>query len=293
MKTTLPRRGTLIRPMCEFLRSRARRTFIIHHSSFIIRRFRHPPSAIRLRVLAACLVSLLLCGCPQANPDAANAEKKLPFAGVKLKLQVVGDPEMAKAIERLRGDWSTQSGSDFEIVQAGEQELSAAESLSADAVICSSRLLGVLGEKKLLADAPENIQKSASWAEEFELPKIREAAWAGRIYGLPFGSPVFTIYYRADLLKKMGRTPPKTWPEYQELAKLLAAEKTSTADAPWYGTLEPLARLGRIDAARPRGAVCQASRQLRDVVRRENDEALDRRSAGGAGARRSSSRRQS
>jgi multiple sugar transport system substrate-binding protein len=52
---------------------------------------------------------------------------------------------------------------------------------------------------------------------------------------------VLTIYYRADLLKKIHRTPPKTWIEYQETARLLAAEKKSTPESPWSGTLEPLA----------------------------------------------------
>jgi multiple sugar transport system substrate-binding protein len=189
-----------------------------------------------------CILLLpFFCGCPQSNTDSAREAKKLPFEGVKLKLQVVDDPEMAKAIERLRGEWSTQSGSDFEIIQTGEKELSDAESLSADAVICSSRLLALLAEKKLLAEVPEKIQNSPSWSEVFELPKLREAAWAGKIYGLSFGSPVLTIYYRADLLKKLNQSPPKTWIEYQELAKLLSGEKTSTPDSPWYGTLEPLA----------------------------------------------------
>lgn len=200
-----------------------------------------PPSRFRLPALAFSLLSLFLCGCPQSNPSSTNEAKKLPFAGVKLKLQVVDDAEMAKAIERLRGEWSTQSGSDFKIVQTGEKEFSAVESLSADAVICSSRLLALLAEKKLLAEVPEKIQNSPGWSEVFELPKIREASWGGKIYGLPFGSPVFTIYYRADLLKKLHRTPPKTWAEYQELAKLLADEKPSTPDAPWHGALEPLA----------------------------------------------------
>jgi multiple sugar transport system substrate-binding protein len=160
---------------------------------------------------------------------------------VKLKLQVIDDPEMAKAIDRLRGEWNAQSGSEFEIVQSGGKEASEAENISADAVICSSPLLAMLAEKKLLAEVPEKYRSSASWTEEFELPKIREAAWAGKIYGLPFGSPVLTIYYRADLLKKINRTPPKTWAEYLDIAKLLATEKQSTPDAPWYGTLEPLA----------------------------------------------------
>ena len=61
------------------------------------------------------------------TPIRRRRRNKLPFAGVKLKLQVVDDPEMAKAIERLRGEWSTQSGSDFEIIQTGEKELSEVE----------------------------------------------------------------------------------------------------------------------------------------------------------------------
>ncbi|MCC6124125.1 MAG: extracellular solute-binding protein [Pirellulales bacterium] len=205
------------------------------------RPFRLPPSAFRLPHVAYCLLSLLLCGCPQSARDRANEAKRLPYAGVKLKLLVVDDAGMARAIERLRGEWSAQSGSDFEVVQSGEQEFSAAESLSADAVICPSRQLALLAEKQLLAELPDKIQQGREWTEVFELPKLREASWGGKIYGLPFGSPVFTIYYRADLLKKLHRTPPKTWNEYQELAELLAAEKTSTPDSPWHGTLEPLA----------------------------------------------------
>jgi ABC-type glycerol-3-phosphate transport system substrate-binding protein len=206
-----------------------------------------PPSPFRLPplrfagLIAVGLLSLVLSGCPQLGQDATKEPDKLPFAGVKLKLQVVDDPAMAKAIERLRGEWTAQSGSEFEIVEIGEIELSHADSLSADALICPSHLLGALAEKKLVAELPDKFQGGSHWATEFELPKIREASWGKKIYGLPFGSPLLTIYYRADLLEKHNQSPPKTWAEYQQLAKLLASEKPGTADAPWHGTLEPLA----------------------------------------------------
>jgi ABC-type glycerol-3-phosphate transport system substrate-binding protein len=204
----------------------------------------HRPSPFPLppwrsaRLIAVGLLFLLLSGCPQPRKDATNEAEKLPFAGVKLRLQVVDDPAMAKAIDRLRGEWAAQSGSEFEVVEAAEKEMSESDSLSADAVICPSHLLGVLAEKKLLA---EKIQSGSDWATEFELPKIREASWGKKIYGLPFGSPLLTIYCRADLLDKHNLPPPKTWAEYQELAKLLSSDKNSTPDAPWRGTLEPLA----------------------------------------------------
>jgi multiple sugar transport system substrate-binding protein len=195
----------------------------------------------RFSIFTAGILFLFLAGCPKSSQDADKGPIQRPFAGVKLKLQVVDDPEMAKAIERLRGEWNAQSGSEFEVIQAEEKDLAQIDNLPADAVICSSRLFADLAEKKLLAEVPERIQSGSNWRDVFELPKIREASWGGKIYGLSFGSPVLTIYYRADLLKKLHRAPPKTWGEYQDVARLLAAEKPSTPESPWFGTLEPLA----------------------------------------------------
>ena len=85
-----------------------------------------------------------------------------------------------------------------------------------------SHLLGVLAERKLLAPVPPRILRDAEWGGVFELLRLREAAWGKQVMAVPFGSPVFCCYYRADLLEKLGRRPPRTWAEYQELAKLLA-----------------------------------------------------------------------
>ena len=89
-------------------------------------------------------------------------------------------------------------------------------------MLCPSHLLGGLAERKLLAPVPPSILHDAQWGGIFELLRLREAAWAHEIMAVPFGSPVFCCYYRADLLEKLGRRPPKTWAEYQDLAKLLA-----------------------------------------------------------------------
>jgi multiple sugar transport system substrate-binding protein len=63
---------------------------------------------------------------------------------------------------------------------------------------------------------------------------------------VPFGSPVLTLYYRADLLEKLRARPPRTWSEYQKLAKLLEdraklGESAPAPGSPWSGTMEPLA----------------------------------------------------
>ena len=173
---------------------------------------------------AACCLSLLLGGCPEPTADSNGTPGESPMAGVTLRLQVVGDPAMARAIGLLRGEWNAQTGSEVQVESITEAQLADAEQLSADAVICPSHQLGVLAERGLVAPLPKEMLQddSADWAETFELPKLREAAWGPDIMGLTFGSPVFTCYYRADLLQKLGRRPPRTWAEYEKLAAILA-----------------------------------------------------------------------
>ena len=227
---------------------------------------------------AACCLLLLLGGCSEPSADSNGTSGESPIAGVTLRLHVVGDPEMARAVGLLRGEWHAQTGSEVQVESITEAQLADAEQLSADAVICPSHQLGVLAERGLVAPLPKEMLQDglADWSETFELPKLREAAWGPDVMGLTFGSPVFTCYYRADLLEKLGRRPPQTWAEYEKLAAILAdcndlldpagsdtseveiseaeasasdtsASDTSASDTsagntePWYGTIEPLA----------------------------------------------------
>jgi ABC-type glycerol-3-phosphate transport system substrate-binding protein len=168
-----------------------------------------------------CLL-FLLAGCPKADSDSKDKPAQQPLKGVTIRLAVVDDPALAAAVARVKGEWNAQTGSEIEVIETTEKDLLRAERLPADGVLCPSHLLGVLAERKLLAPVPRNVLHSAEWAGVFSLLKLREAVWGDQPMAIPFGSPVFCCYYRADLLEKLGRRPPKTWEEYQSLAKLLA-----------------------------------------------------------------------
>lgn len=156
---------------------------------------------------------------------------------------MVDDPAIAAAVQLVRGEWNVQTGSDLEVSQLTEKELLAAKSLPADAVVCSSHLLGVLAEQEWLAAVPSELLRGSDWTSLFDLPRLREATWGEQTMAVPFGSPLLCCYYRADLLKELGRRPPRTWDEYQELAELLAKKNPRPGDknVPWCGTIEPLA----------------------------------------------------
>ena len=219
-----------------------------------------------LKSLSACCLLILLSGCPGPQSDGDGSSGTPSLAGAKLRLLVAGDPELAAAAEELRGEWNTQTGSEFQVEQITEGQLDDTHRLTADVLICPSHKLGTLAERKLLAPIPKELLQSphslqspaslqsreslqnnvADWPDVFELLRLSEATWVGQPLAVPFGSPVFTCYYRADLLEKLGRRPPETWAEYQELAELLAdrnklGDAAPPDDVQWYGTIEPLA----------------------------------------------------
>jgi multiple sugar transport system substrate-binding protein len=209
------------------------------------------PLTLHRNLFAMLCVALLLGGCTKPDDAPKPRQAEQPLRGVKLRLAVVDDPALAAAIVRMRGEWNIQTGSELEVVETTEKELNAAKAMPADAVVCASHLLGTLAERDWLAPVPQEMLRNAEWTGLFELLKLREVVWGKETMAIPFGSPLFCCYYRADLLEKLGRRPPRTWDEYQELAELLAKadprsptkEKTTGGkkSAPWCGALEPLA----------------------------------------------------
>ncbi|MFH1265731.1 MAG: extracellular solute-binding protein [Planctomycetota bacterium] len=193
--------------------------------------------------LIACLWPLLLAGCPDTGGRPDNGTPR----EVDLTLLVVDDPALAAAIGQLGGEWCALSGFDFHVEQMSQEEVDAQEAISADAVVCPSCQVGGFAEKAGVAPLPDNLLESdeGRWSEIFSLLRVRETVWGKEVVGVPFGSPVFVIYYRPDLLEKLDRRPPQTWTEYRELAELLLdrnnlGDKAPPDDAPWTGAIEPL-----------------------------------------------------
>jgi multiple sugar transport system substrate-binding protein len=173
------------------------------------------------------------------------------LAGAKLRLVVVADPAMASIVRQLQGEWNAQTGAEVDVEEATEKTLASGDSLPGDAVLCPSHLLGPWAERRLVAPVPDKLLRAgaSNWPEIFEQVRIHTATWRGDPVTVPFGSPVLICYYRADLLEKLGRQPPRTWAEYQELAELLNRQQDGKSPlaasqkplfAPLHGAIEPL-----------------------------------------------------
>jgi ABC-type glycerol-3-phosphate transport system substrate-binding protein len=179
---------------------------------------------ILLGLLLVLVTVALVGGCGGPGDESSPPAAGTSLQGVPLKLLVVGDPQLATAAERLRGEWSAQTGAGFEVAECSAADLLGAGKIEADAVVAPCWALAPLAERQKVAPVPREIlaEKSGPWPGIIETLRTRQAVWDGTVHGVPFGSPVMTCYYRADLLKKLGRRPPESWAEYGELAGLLA-----------------------------------------------------------------------
>jgi len=163
---------------------------------------------------------------------------------------------MAKAIEHLKGEWLAQTGSTLQVEQAPQIDYAASTPPQADAIVVPSCQLAELAVRGWIGPLPppqsggpararSSPGAEAAQAGVFSLLRAREAVWGDVAMAVPFGSPVLTLYYRADLLEKLAARPPRTWPEYQKTVQLLADRAKlgpggPPEGSPWYPTLEPL-----------------------------------------------------
>lgn len=210
-------------------------------------RQRVPATLFRRTALVLSVLAPLVAGCTARNTGESDTQNHL--ADVTIRLSVVDDAAMAAAVRSLQGEWESRTdGGRYRVEELASADLSDRATLDSDAIIYPSHLLGPLVQRGLLAplSAEQLSDERLQWGEVFELLRRREAAWGSTTYALPFGSPVFVCYYRADLFQRVDRQAPRTWSEYQKLAEffsdraalgdLVAAEVTD-----WFGTAEPLA----------------------------------------------------
>lgn len=196
-----------------------------------------------LILIALCLP---MVGCSEQKTAETGSSGRLAMVGT-LHIAVVDDPALAKAIERFHGEWLGQTGSDYIVDKLAADQLNDPSMIKADAIICSPYDLGQILAGDRLASMPENLRKAdrSQWPKVFSLLRTRTAVWGSEVYGVPFGSPVFVCYCRADLLEKLNLAPPRTWAEYQQLAELLGdreklGDSAPSPENPWSGALEPL-----------------------------------------------------
>ena len=185
------------------------------------------------------------------------AAKQLSAAPTAVRLLVVDDPALVNAVQGMAGDWKAESGSSLEVSAISADAAAAAEKLDADAIIYPPELLGTLAERRLIrplnrAWLTNDPLEAADLLTPLDSPEL---TWDGQPFAVPLGEPILLLFYRPDILERLGKSAPRTWEEYQALAAELSRQPNLLADG-------RAARrwLGCADAVGPCGGVCSAPR---------------------------------
>ncbi|MEG4345347.1 extracellular solute-binding protein [Microcoleus sp. A003_D6] len=89
-----------------------------------------------------------------------------------------------------------------------------------------------------LEDLTARVKADAALQWEDIAPIFRNvsATYKGRIYSIPLDGDFHMVYYRTDLLKEAGLTPPETWDEYLTIAKRFHGKDLNGDGKPDYGS---------------------------------------------------------
>ena len=195
------------------------------------------------------LITLLCCagGCGSNVDQPKNNGSDKPVKARPISILVIDDPPLAAVVQR---QWQARSTGDVKVVQATSDKMFSGDTkITADAIIYPAGMLGELVERDLIQVVPDSVLDNEKLNRRDVLTFERGplVTWGSDVYAFSFGSPNLTLMYRRDIFEQLNISPPKTWDEYQEVAKRLSdptqlKELQLPPDAEWSATAEPLAR---------------------------------------------------
>ena len=193
--------------------------------------------------LSPCLRSLvigaalLVAGC--ASDDSQPTPPPVSRASVALRVLVVNEPELAAAIERLRGEWAERLGGSLTAEAKPWSEVAAADSLDADVILFPSRYMGELCTRGWLRPVRSNVLEDAEFNADDIFPLVRRKLinWGGQTMALPLGVDLPVMCFRVERFEWVHRRPPETWKDYGQQILPENAPKieqpSSTLPATW------------------------------------------------------------
>jgi len=196
------------------------------------------------------LISITVAGC---NGHQASESASRPFAGQRLAVVIPEGSGFEQTLRPVLDEWAAQTGASSTVVSYSGlkparnpsrsvprpsfgQVIGQQPAEEAAVVIVPLTGLSELAAGGSLLPIPESRQTAEhlNWRDVLSGLREHAASFKGHPMVVPLSCPVLVCYYRADLLKKAGLSPPRTWDEYQHLVETLNQWAPGlTAVEPW------------------------------------------------------------
>ena len=154
-----------------------------------------------------------------------------PFAGTTLNVALVAEPR-SDALKKLLPEFEQLTGIkvNLEVLPyptlQEKQAVAVTQGTGAyDVVHVDCVWVGQYAGQGLVIPVEDFIKKTDAQVLALDdfIPSVlqEQGMWEGKVYGLPFIQAVFGLHYRTDIFSELGLTPPNTWEELSDTAKLL------------------------------------------------------------------------
>jgi len=167
----------------------------------------------------AVLASVLVCASSLAAKE---------FDGVTINIMTFTGPQIAEPLQRRAPDFEKMTGAKVNVITVPFSDLYqklltdwAAGTNSIDAGVFAPQWMVDFVSGGYLEDVSARVAKDKALQESDIAPFFREFSqrFGGKTYLLTLDGDFQMVYYRTDVLQKLGKKPPQTWDEYLDIAK--------------------------------------------------------------------------
>jgi len=192
------------------------------------------------------LILVVAAGC---NGRRESKPASRPFAGQSVTVAFPVGSGFDQTLRPVLDEWTAQTGADSVLLSYaslkptlvlpaplfGQAEGQLTPGKPAVVIFSLTSLSNFSAGGSLLAiPASRQTAEHLNWRDVLSGLREHAASMGGHPMVVPLSCPVLVCYYRADLLKKAGLSPPRTWDEYRHLLRTLDEWAPGlTAVEPW------------------------------------------------------------
>jgi multiple sugar transport system substrate-binding protein len=169
--------------------------------------------------VAACGMAFGIASAP------AHAED---FHGVTVNIMTFVGPQIAEPLQRRAPEFEKLTGAKINILTVPFSDLYqklltdwASGTNSVDAAVFAPQWMPDYTKGGFLEDLSSRVAQDKALKEDDVMPFFRDFSqrYAGKTYLIALDGDFQMVYYRTDILKALGKQPPKTWDDYVDIAK--------------------------------------------------------------------------
>jgi multiple sugar transport system substrate-binding protein len=150
------------------------------------------------------------------------------FDGVTVNIMTFTGPQIAEPLQRRAPDFEKLTGAKINIITVPFSDLYqklltdwAGGTNSVDAAVFAPQWMVDYVQAGVLEDLTQRVAADQAMQEDDIAPFFRDFSqkYSGKNYMVALDGDFQMVYYRTDVLQKLGKQPPKTWADYVDIAK--------------------------------------------------------------------------